>query len=86
MDKDLSYLIRVYYGLSTAEPTAGQLERILGDVDRLYFVEGRTPSLEKLGELVRLHCPTAGTEGMRAEVSIDLRVALQRLKAKRVSK
>ena len=68
---DLSHKIRMTFGTNPNEPNKSQLTMIAMEVKRAYD-SGRIKSLRDYSEIVKKHCPSAGTWGYKGLDNSDL--------------
>lgn len=78
---DLSHYLKIRYGLPPGEPTDVQLGRIVGDITDFVAKSGREPSDNETAEIVRRHCPHAGTYKYASDVNAELRRQIAQLAA-----
>lgn len=72
---DFAYLLRMKFGTSPSEPTYAQLDKIAEDLVHASKL-GQLNSQEDYFNIVKKHCPSAGTWGYKGQDSSDLNTLL----------
>lgn len=79
-DLQLAHGLRLRFGMASGEPSEQQLQAIKVDAWKI-LDSGRAPSYADWSQIVRRHCPTAGSTAYKGQDNSDI-VALLRLARK----
>ncbi len=75
-DQELAHRLKIKFGTALNEPTSFQLEKIKQDVKAL-LAKGITPSESDWAEIVKKHCPGAGSYQYKGADTSDLITLMQ---------
>lgn len=75
-DQELGHKLKLKYGTAPNDPSASQLELIKRDIKAL-VAKGITPTENDWAEIVKRHCPSAGSYGYKGADTSDLITLLQ---------
>jgi hypothetical protein len=75
-DQELGHKLKLKFGTAPNDPNATQLESIKRDIKAL-VAKGITPTGSDWAEIVKRHCPSAGSYGYRGADTSDLITLLQ---------
>lgn len=75
-DQELARIIKIKFGTDPNSPTSSQLEKIKQDIQNLVS-RGITPSEKDWAEIVKKHCPSAGSYIYKGADNSDLITLLQ---------
>ena len=75
-DKELAHKLKIKFGTAPNEPTASQLEKIKQDI-RILVQKGITPTEKNWSEILKKHCPSAGSYGYFGADTSDLMTLMQ---------
>ena len=75
-DQELAHKIKIKFGTSPNEPNWQQLENIKRDIHAL-VAKGITPTEKDWAEIVKRHCPDAGSYIYRGADTADLITLMQ---------
>ena len=75
-DQELAHRIKIKFGTAPNDPTSYQLEKIKQDIKAL-VARGITPSEKDWAEIVKKHCPDAGSYIYKGADTSDLITLMQ---------
>ena len=75
-DQELAHKIKIKFGTAPTEPTSLQLEKIKEDI-QAFVRRGETPSEKDWAEVVKRHCPGAGSYAYKGADTSDLITLMQ---------
>ncbi|MGF1719662.1 hypothetical protein L4D20_06395 [Vibrio kyushuensis] len=75
-DQELGHKLKLKFGTAPNDPSASQLESIKRDIKAL-VARGITPTGNDWAEIVKRHCPSAGSYGYKGADTSDLITLLQ---------
>jgi hypothetical protein len=75
-DQELAHKIKIKFGTAPNDPTTYQLEKIKQDIQAL-VAKGTTPSEKDWAEIVKKHCPGAGSYLYKGADTSDLITLMQ---------
>lgn len=75
-DQELGHKLKLKFGTAPNDPNASQLELIKRDI-RALIAKGVTPTWNDWAEIVKRHCPSAGTFIYKGADTSDLITLLQ---------
>lgn len=80
-DQELAHKIKIKFGTAPSEPTSYQLMKIKQDIQAL-VAKGITPSAKDWTDIVKKHCPNAGSYIYKGADTSDL-ITLMKLATKK---
>lgn len=75
-DQELAHKIKIKFGTAPNNPRPYQLEKIKQDIQAL-VAKGKTPSKSDWAEIVKKHCPSAGSYFYTGADTSDLITLMQ---------